>query len=449
MEPALACARRSAASIGTTLGLVALVACAPSAGAPLCRQPVEQLRPQVLLPPDPTLRNVLLIGIDTLRRDAVGRYGGGGATPRLDALLDSAVVLDAHYSCSNWTLPSALCLASGQTMVDLGSVPMVHEVQVRGLPVWLAEAGLATTLVSSNPYIGRAYATGADFEQVRSLGLEAEADEVVAVGLRELDRLQQADEPWFLQLHFVDPHSPYDPPPAWDDTASLEPIDWDPRSWQGVEELAEAYPDLPAEEQERIQTHVRALYEGEVRSLDAALGELMVGLEQRGALDHTLLVLWSDHGEQFWEHRRFQHGRDLHVEEVAGIAAFVAPGLEPAAMLAPTSHVDVAPSVLQALDLPPVEGLSGAVLGTRPADRLLMAHKTHADGPELGITSGERRLLLTVSGDEPRFYRTDLDPGEVDNRFAPQRAQVDCLLDRAAEEIARFEALVGQPLSGL
>ncbi len=108
----------------------------------------------------PTPTNVLLISVDTLRRDTVGRYAGTEDTPFVDGLLASGLVLEDHAGCSNWTAPSFHCLYTGARPLDLGFVVESGDDQVPGtprrldtLPEALEEVGFTGRLVTSNPWL--------------------------------------------------------------------------------------------------------------------------------------------------------------------------------------------------------------------------------------------------------------------------------------------------------
>ena len=99
--------------------LLLVMACTPDEGPNPGPMDANTSSPVPLSPPGivtfegtpPT--NVLLVSLDTLRRDRVGRYGGGANTPFLDALFDRSIVLDNHRSCSDWTAPSMTCALTG------------------------------------------------------------------------------------------------------------------------------------------------------------------------------------------------------------------------------------------------------------------------------------------------------------------------------------------------
>lgn len=405
----------------------------------------ELLAPPLHVARAPT--NLLMVSIDTLRVDRIGRFGSSQLTPFLDEQLGRGVVLGDHQSCSNWTLPSALCALTGQSVTSLGTVSLDDEVpEVNSLATWLEASGFVTGLVSGNPYLSRAYPTGDDYHHEVALPFETSAADVVDEALSLYERsLDARDRPWFLHLHLTDTHSPYSPPDGYVDDPPE--ISYDATTWQGVDELAAAYYGLSSDDQQLVREHVQALYDGEVAYLDDQLARMWEVFDEVGALDDTLVVLWSDHGEQFWEHKRFRHGRGLYVEEVAALAAFWAPGLEPAQWPYRTNHQDLAPTILDLLGLDAPVGVSGVVVGSEPEPRVLFQHKTQSVKPAIGITQDKDRLILSWGDDPPSYFRTDIDPTESDNRFSEGEPRVKCLYEAAAGEIERMESILGWSLS--
>jgi hypothetical protein len=118
--------------------------------------------------------NLIIISIDTLRRDRVGRYSGGDDTPFLDSRLASGVALDDLMACANWTLPGVFCAVTGRSMGEAGMEPIdparLEEVgyfpeEMGTLAGWLAEAGWATALVTTSKLFSAALPTGRGYDE--------------------------------------------------------------------------------------------------------------------------------------------------------------------------------------------------------------------------------------------------------------------------------------------
>ena len=109
--------------------------------------------------------------------------------------------------------------------------------------------------------------------------------------------------PFFLYMHSVEPHGPYDPPPPYDTMfLGRHPIAREPTI--GRQQTPEAVTDL------------QAAYDASIRFVDDELGRLFDGLRSRGTLDHTLVLITSDHGESFMEHGHMGHGASLYLTEL-------------------------------------------------------------------------------------------------------------------------------------
>ncbi|MEQ1508319.1 MAG: sulfatase-like hydrolase/transferase, partial [Myxococcota bacterium] len=374
--------------------------------------------------------NLLFVTLDTTRRDAIGRYAGNGDTPNLDAVLAESFVLDDHRSCSNWTGPAMTCLMSGRNPMDNGFWPWADDPEVRNFPPdsyrtlasHLTDAGWATTVVTANEIYSSDYGIDAGFaREVREDWVPGPW--VVESGLAEVDTLLAGAAPWFLQVHFIDPHGNYCAPEEYIDGEAL-PADFE-YTPDDLCDGDEYFPDHDFESQpepwqsDLVATY-RELYAGEVRYWDDSFGDLWAALEERGALDDTLVVFVTDHGQQFFEHGGHGHGLYLGSEENRSTAAFWATNLEPGSFTEPTIHQDITETLFEAYGIVPLLPTTGLLIGTAPPDRALRAmnYKSFADGPHLSIVKNDRQLLYDWWGGKD-LYRLDTDPGALVDVYDP------------------------------
>jgi len=400
--------------------------------------------------------NLLLISVDTLRRDALGRYGGGD-TPTLDALFEEGVALDAHKSCSNWTYASMICALAGAGTEQLGfepygaygggaPEPLPGEIALLG--ELLGVAGYAGGIVTTNPFLGKRYQMTGGLELVVETSWEqpASADVVTDEALALADALSRGGDPWFLHAHYLDPHAPYAPPEGYlDGLDALAPIDFDLGTPAGITEVTSAYPDLDADTQALIREHAWLRYRGAVRYTDDELGRLLDGLRDRGLLADTLLLFVSDHGEQFWDHGNFGHGHKVYGEEVDVAALFWAEGLQAAAFTEPTTHADLAPTALVGLGL---EGwdFQGRVIGRDPdPDFPWLAH--HYDGSSTiqSAQRGDMKLVYSWADGHFELYNRGGDPAEAADRYAPGDPDAAALWALMAPQTERLLELYPEP----
>ncbi len=399
--------------------------------------------------------NLLWVGVDTLRRDRVGRYGGGALTPTLDRLLSEGVALDQHRSCSNWTYASLVCATAGRSQLDLGFAPYGSEMlpdDLTLLPELLRGEGYRTELVTASGFVGPTGGYSERFHDSQyTRGMDAL--DINDRALATLETLLDDDTPWFLQLHYQDPHDPYDPPDGWAELEGLAPIDYE---LTGSEwgELMDEWPDLPADEQALIMAHIDARYAGEIAYWDAALGDLMAELQDMpGALEDTLVVLWADHGEQFWEHGEITHGLDLFLEETASIGGLWTlsgdlggPGLAPAAWATPTTHVDLHAAAMQGISQRAVDGVSAVLVGDEPdPDRTLSMLRYHLrDDPSLhAIEQSGWRYHVYWDG-RSGLYDVSSDPDELVDRSvdeAERAAEMRALLAPQIQALAELKGI--------
>jgi arylsulfatase A-like enzyme len=252
--------------------------------------------------------NIVVISIDTLRRDHVSAYGyDRETTPRIDALaVDGALFLDA-VSTSNWTLPSHMSLMTGLP-------PSVHRVEddrtrlfkaVGTLPQALSHAGYATAGIASHVYLGEKFGFARGFDHYANTPDQA-ADAVTDQAIAWLE--SQRGESFFLFLHYFDPHWGYAPPEPF--RSRFGAVD---RSLGTSDFLLQHLdPELPLPED--ALPDILRLYDGEIAFTDSQIGRVVDWLRDRGELDRTIIAVTSDHGEEFGDHGSFGHATHLYGE---------------------------------------------------------------------------------------------------------------------------------------
>ena len=392
-------------------------------------------------------RDLLLVSIDTLRTDALTRFGGTGDMPFVDGWLEGAVTLDDHLSCSNWTYTSMLCALGGRSALEMGFLPLDGDGpqdwpgEVPLLAEVLSEAGFDTALFSGSRMISSQVGTdvGYDHEVVTLHGHARDLAPEVEAWLA--DREGDSDR-WFAHLHATDPHSPYNPPderePEWGGPGELA---WDLSTAGGFRDARAEWQDLDDATREEVLRQLRVLYAGELRELDADLEALFDSLEELGALEDTLVVLLSDHGEQFRDHGQWTHGSSLHQEELAALLAFWHPALTPRPVSSPTTHVDLLPTVLRALDVALPADLSGVPAGLAQRDRTRTALRyDRSSFPKQLVDQEGWRLFYTWDG-TVELYDLAEDPAEQRDVAAHSDEEADQLWDSLIPDVTALEAL--------
>jgi arylsulfatase A-like enzyme/Flp pilus assembly protein TadD len=365
-------------------------------------------------------RDAILITIDTLRADAVGFAGNRRvATPVLDRLAAAGVVFEQARAHNVFTLPSHANILTGR-------LPYQHRVRDNAgfvldsaedtLASWLQARGFATgAVVGAFPLDARfgldrgfdlyddAYPEGG-YREFREA--ERRGREVVERGL-EWWRDHQGERR-FLWLHLFDPHAPYEAEEPW-------------RS---------RYRDAP--------------YLGEVAAVDAALGPLLEALLAATSRE-TVVVVTSDHGESLGEHGEQTHGLFAYDATLKVPLVLWGPGIPTARTGFSVGHVDILPTLLDALGVEPPAGLPGRSLlallesGTEPPDHThyfeaLNGFLTRDWAPLRGVLREGRKLIeLPI----PELYDLGSDPGELANLLpgdSAVRAAADQLRARLPAE---------------
>jgi hypothetical protein len=268
-------------------------------------------------------KGVVLISIDTLRRDHVGAYGyPKPTTPRLDALAQKGLLAQDAVSTSSWTLPAHLSMLTSADPGAHGGVDHEHKFNGRlaTLPGTLQKAGWATHAVTSHLYVSRTYGLDAGFDHL-DFHQDRKATETADKAIALLERV--GDRPFFLFLHFYDPHWHYDPPEKFRALFATGYQGPQTGLWQSFKDKTRA-----TTKPEELQ-HLLALYDGEIRYTDDEVGRILDHVAASGLSGSTLVVVTSDHGEEFLEHGSWEHQKTLY-EEVVRVPLIVhGPGVAP------------------------------------------------------------------------------------------------------------------------
>jgi arylsulfatase A-like enzyme/Flp pilus assembly protein TadD len=346
-------------------------------------------------------RNILIVTIDTLRADALGSYGGQASTPHLDALAAQGARFTFAHAHAVVTLPSHTSLMTGQ-------YPYTHGVRDNNgyrvaptastLAMALKAAGFSTgAFVGAFP-LDQRFGLGRGFDvyddRISEVGTtidfalpERRADAVVSAATAWLG---QQSSKWMAWVHVFDPHAPYQAPP----------------------EYASRYPDAP--------------YAAEVTWTDAALGPLFETLARDSR--PTLVIVTADHGESLGEHGELTHGIFAYEAtlRVPLIIAEVTPGATRAprtvTVTSPVRHVDILPTVLDAVGLTPASELAGRSLRNVIADMDDTPRPSYFEAMTAALGRGWAPLRGVLAGGEkyidlpiPELYFLGDDPNEQRN----------------------------------
>jgi len=355
--------------------------------------------------------NILLVTIDTWRADALGVSGNPRAsTPTLDRLANGGIRFTSAHAHTVVTLPSHANILSGLYPVHHG----VHENSGYRFP---ADLDTLATRLKANGYRTGAFVSA--FPLDRRFGLdrgfdiyddrygkgqersafrvaERPATETIAAAQRWI--AAQAGSPWFVWLHLYEPHFPYAPPPPFASRFASEP------------------------------------YYGEVAAADAALSPLLDPIVGESTNGRTLVVITGDHGEALGEHGETTHGLFAYEGTLHVPLLMFAPrlfGAHARVVADPVRHVDVAPTILDAIGANPMpaDGRSvlplaeGATLPAVPSYfESLSASLNRGWAPLYGVSRGSMKYIdLPIN----ELYELSTDPVEAQNLAAERPREVD------------------------
>ena len=387
-------------------------------------------------PPQAPPPDVVLVVVDTLRADHLGFDGYRRPTsPHLDRLAAGSSVFTQARAQAPCTAPSVNSLLTSRHPWDFAGRPFGHLGIPRGMPTvagLLRRAGYRTAAVSASPVVR---ATPGEINREGGFGhgfdlfLEGcERRDARCVGRRAEDLLGLLPRPFFLYLHYFDPHDPYAAP------------DGAPRRfatpYAGSDEAVAAGDPLPAVRRlhERGDAglgagdlaHLVDLYDEEIAYVDHGIGELIARLD----LDRTLLVVTSDHGESFLEHGHLQHCRSLYDPELR-VPLLVRPpgGSAPRRVDTPVALLDVTPTLLDYAGVEKANGMAGRSLRPAVEGRSLRTRPaTAAMTTRRSLVEGRWKLIHDLETGGTELYDLPSDPAERANLLAERPRVTNRLL---------------------
>ncbi|MCP4663562.1 MAG: sulfatase-like hydrolase/transferase [bacterium] len=369
----------------------------------------------------PRRPNVIIYLIDTLRADHLGCYGYDRAiSPAIDAFAEEAILFENAIAQSSWTKASVASIFTGLWPVQHGAVRHPHKLSAAAvtLPEMLREAGYHTAAFVANPNVTDRFGFDQGFDEFNYLLRKSHnpSHQMTAAVVEWLQKRREP-QPFFLYVHNVDPHDPYAPPDAYRRQVAPEVPE------RFAREVSPIFRDLLRGRRQltpEILAHLEALYDADVATNDHAFGTLLDYLKEKGLYRDALILLLSDHGEEFNEHRHLRHGRSLHGESLRVPLILKLPAGDSdrgGRVAAAVQHIDVLPTLLSHLDLEVPAHLRGRdLLAAAALEPVPIFSYLHLDGPaRVSVRDGRWKLILRYDGG--RFYRSRLydlasDPAE-------------------------------------
>lgn len=442
----------------------------------------------------PRQPNVILITVDTLRADRIGVYGFARAhTPTLDQFaregvrFAKAICQLPQTNASHASLLTGLYASTNGVKVHMvdklapGSQTMATIFRANGYRT----AGIYSWVSLDPQFCGlnQGFDTYAGYVLNRPLLLSDPRLEQLAAVYREvkaklpvvktadlvLGSSQQIEEtvdgradvtnqavfqwleahatgdPFFLWIHYFDPHYPYAPPNGYDHVLGVSYNGKIDGSVQTIHEIESG--KLTATNADRAR--LDELYQGEIAYTDAQLGRLFVELERRGLKDDTAIVIAADHGESFGEHGDWTHGlkvyeTEIHVPLLIRYPARIPAGLEVAG---PVQLIDVLPTLLDLTGLKASKQLQGAsllpLIQQPDANAQRLAFTELADEAFVSMLTRDWKVIRNNANGELQLYHVSNDEAEQKN-LAQAEASVARDLNARLQDVMKIAGVSHQ-----
>ncbi|MEO8196096.1 MAG: sulfatase [Thermoanaerobaculia bacterium] len=421
---------------------------APAASAPESAAGARQTRP-----------NIVWISLDTLRADHLGAYGYARPTsPNLDAFAARGLRFQWAISQAPWTRPSHRSMLTGVYPASRGGLdsPMIGEVLYR--------AGYETFAVTGGGQVDSTLGFDRGFEIYRVWDWIHEPQKMVDWART---RAQRSDRPFFAFLHCYEIHEPYT------HTRFAEGL---PGGRLAGEFSKEIWNRLRKKFSDEEKRYAEAMYDGDIAYTDAKLGEFFADFEHAGLLANSIVIVTSDHGEQFWENGSWGHGQNLHDHQIhvpllvflpdsvrgdlvrASQAKGKGPALVQGAIEDQIELIDLYPTLLDLVGAgleSPVNGRSLRPLlegqGSLPAREAFAEHTNVKENEQKALRTPRFKFIVSIprksadSRDESfELYDLKRDPREQQNLapgLAPRVVELRAKLGRIMDggELARDE----------
>jgi arylsulfatase A-like enzyme len=377
--------------------------------------------------------------VDTLRADHMPNYGYKyNTTPNLQKLSKKAVLFKRVIAPSSWTKTSMASIMTSQNPSQHG-VRGINDVlpdDLITITEGLSGHGYQTVGVNTNPWLEPKFGFHAGFDIYESIpfvrnNLEREFCDAWRVNQKAMELLAQCsqDKPVFLYLHYMDVHRPYRPKPPY---FSGGPLTIPGHGTISNEELDYRYARKGLRGP-MVQKRIIELYDGEIRTIDAALEELLDDLGKKPGFENTIFVITSDHGEAFNEHGKILHGNSLYPEVYEVPMIFFWPGgLSGGQEIdVQVSSIDIAPTLFKLAELPVPKSFHGEALlpmkrGSIKERIALSAVGLNDAIPNLdyiAVVSSEYLYIREKINNKIEFYDLQSDP-RAHNNLGPSHPKV-------------------------
>lgn len=316
-----------------------------------------------------SMRNVVLLTVDALRQDVLGIYGNKmGLSPFIDSIADRSIVFNRAQAIGPYTQASFPGLLASSYYLDYGRSPHLSPQRVL-VSEPLKKAGVTTAAFHSNPYVSDYFGWNRGWDMFRDFMEYEVSDKVPFVGGKEINKhvgnwlsshVESKDySRFFLWVHFMEMHEPYVAQRSY-----LELVH--PSTELSEDEMFQLFKEVllkrDVSDKQKVD-HLRKLYDARVREVDDHIKEFFGILERLDVLKDCIVIMTSDHGDEFGEHGGLSHDGKMFQELLAIPLLIFDPEREEIEVCDKVvSNIDIPPTIIHLFGLEMVENFQGRSL---------------------------------------------------------------------------------------
>jgi len=402
------------------------------------------------------LKNVILLTIDALRKDALGCYvNESGLTPFIDSLQNKCIKFTNVNSPGPYTqaafpgiLTSSYYLEYGREKMLSGERVLISEV--------LKKAGIVTAGFHSNPYLSNYFGWNRGWDIFYD-SMEDEVDDKVpyikaeginnkvATWLSSHSAVANICKPFFLWVHYMDVHEPYVPERKYIDMV-------EPSIYLDVEEMLRLFKEVLLKRDtsdKGVVELLKKLYDAHIREIDDGVMEFFGILETANILKDSAIIITSDHGDEFGEHGGLSHDGKMYSELVNVPLLIYEPSRssgEVSDLL--VSTLDIPPTIIYLFGLNPVDAFEGHPLLPIQGypikgvfGEAVDKHESKEKGEEKEVhyyREGDLKIIYCETDDSWELYDLKADPKELTNIIETSSA-AEALKQKLKSRVRRYQ----------